>query len=354
MFVIPLLVMLVMTSILGAPAINANHPGVVLSGTLVPDVVSGFVVNANMTDIGLDGMALNITGNQSGFLWAGVTYYNGVMDRHGFYTTGVVLNWKDNESITVRIVNESQSGFVGNSTGIACPCDYLDLNVYAIDIQKPIYSNLSFSPPEVYTNTNVNFSIVWTDNSAASWMSFTGIAAPYIWHNTSGVWTNYTCNSNASLFSYLLPSSMLNKGANVGWYLSACDYAGNCNTTLVQNFTVGNRLPVVNSINMLPDPAYMNSTLDCVTDTTDADDDIVVVEYRWWRNSTLIQNQTAQTLSSGNFNINDTITCEATPYDGYQRGSPVNSTRKISPWGVEEVNTVLSQGWNLMAIPVEV
>ena len=86
-------------------------------------------------------------------------------------------------------------------------------------------------------------------------------------------------------------------------------------------------LPVITNVHIAPDPAYTVSTLTCEGDYSDADwDSESGSSYRWFKNGALIAGQTGKTLSNGHFSKDDNITCEYTPSDGYDYGTPLNSS----------------------------
>lgn len=96
---------------------------------LVPGMVYGQIFD----EVGssLDGVALSITGNESDLLWTGVSDYNPNCPCHGVYNTGHTLNWSDGELLTLRIINESDSGYGGFNTSIAPSGGLVRMDVHA-------------------------------------------------------------------------------------------------------------------------------------------------------------------------------------------------------------------------------
>lgn len=89
--------------------------------------------------------------------------------------------------------------------------------------------------------------------------------------------------------------------------------------------TILNKVPAVGAVWIVPDPAYVTSTLSCRNGTvTDYESDPVSLSYQWFKNGEEIGNQTAATLPSASFVKADTIVCEVTPSDS-DAGLPVNS-----------------------------
>lgn len=89
-------------------------------------------------------------------------------------------------------------------------------------------------------------------------------------------------------------------------------------------FYITNTIPSVSNVNITPGLAYINTTLSCNYTFTDGDSDSDQSTYRWFNQSGLIA-VTTQTLS-GAFSKGDNITCEVTPFDGFENGTSVNSS----------------------------
>ena len=119
-----------------------------------------------------------------------------------------------------------------------------------------------------------------------------------------------------------------------------------------------NSKPTVTSASITPNPAYTNDTLTCNNGSvSDAEGDTVTLNYQWYKNSAQISGETASTLASSNFVKGDQIICEITPYDGYEYGSPVNSTPLTisnSPpdiaWNSPANNTYTPNDWVLINV----
>lgn len=101
-----------------------------------------------------------------------------------------------------------------------------------------------------------------------------------------------------------------------------------------------NTAPNVTNITISPDPAFTNSTLSGSYDYSDAENDSDQSIYSWFVNGSFVSNN--QTLDSGNFNKDDQVILQITPYDGTENGTAVNSsTLNIS-------NTAPSSATNLL------
>ena len=83
--------------------------------------------------------------------------------------------------------------------------------------------------------------------------------------------------------------------------------------------------PTVTNVNIVPDPAYTNDTLNC-TGTVSGGSGVEISTWKWYNESVVISGETSQTLGSGNFSHFDNITCEYTPINDGGTGTPVNSS----------------------------
>jgi hypothetical protein len=75
-----------------------------------------------------------------------------------------------------------------------------------------------------------------------------------------------------------------------------------------------NRAPEISSLAFVPNEAYYDSTLECLPVIKDETPDTVKVDYMWYKNGILMENEGNK--FSG-FEDNDEITCEAIPIDSY-------------------------------------
>lgn len=86
---------------------------------------------------------------------------------------------------------------------------------------------------------------------------------------------------------------------------------------------ISNTPPVVNSVTLLPNPAYEESTLTCSPIATDADSDILSFSYLWSVNSVPVS--TSSTLASPDFSADDIVECQVTAFDGIDFSIPFSS-----------------------------
>ncbi|TVQ92216.1 MAG: hypothetical protein EA397_07610 [Deltaproteobacteria bacterium] len=87
-----------------------------------------------------------------------------------------------------------------------------------------------------------------------------------------------------------------------------------------------NTPPTLGSARVRPSGgAGVNGTFTCeAVSPFDADDDPVIMEYRWFVGSSEVPGATSSSLSNpaGNFQRDDLIRCEITPFDNIERGTP--------------------------------
>ncbi|MHA1221577.1 MAG: hypothetical protein ACTSQB_07575, partial [Candidatus Heimdallarchaeota archaeon] len=105
-----------------------------------------------------------------------------------------------------------------------------------------------------------------------------------------------------------------------------------CNKTYYQNHTIyfvftRNTIPTFSEISIL-EPAYTDTNLNATaTGWSDPDSgQSPDYTYSWFLNDTKIDGQTGDSLTSDNFLKHDEIIVEATPFDGLEYGTPINST----------------------------
>ena len=81
-------------------------------------------------------------------------------------------------------------------------------------------------------------------------------------------------------------------------------------------------VPVIQSIEILPNPAYTDSNLQALAETYDADGDEIVLTYEWHVNTDDVHNTVTFTLSSSYFQKGDNVYVIATPSDAFSTENP--------------------------------
>jgi putative Ig domain-containing protein len=88
---------------------------------------------------------------------------------------------------------------------------------------------------------------------------------------------------------------------------------------------VGNSPPVVAHLAIEPESVSPGIRLQARADISDVDRDLIRVSYRWWKNDALVQEGDEAELDTAGFSRGDTLSVEAVPFDGVQKGKAVRS-----------------------------
>ena len=94
--------------------------------------------------------------------------------------------------------------------------------------------------------------------------------------------------------------------------------------------TIGNGPPSFTSVTITPATAYTDDTLTAnPVGWSDPDGDAEIDEFQWYLNGTAIVGATDPTLAGSYFVRGDSVTVDATPYDGRDRGATVTSGTRL-------------------------
>ena len=88
---------------------------------------------------------------------------------------------------------------------------------------------------------------------------------------------------------------------------------------------VGNSPPVVARLAIEPESVYPGVRVQARADISDVDRDLIRLSYRWWKNDSLVQEGDEEELDTAGFSRGDTLSVEAVPFDGVQKGKAVRS-----------------------------
>ena len=88
---------------------------------------------------------------------------------------------------------------------------------------------------------------------------------------------------------------------------------------------VGNSPPVVAHLAIEPESVSPGVPVQARADMSDVDRDLIRVSYRWWKNDSLVQEGDEAELNTAGFSRGDTLSVEAVPFDGVQKGKAVRS-----------------------------
>ncbi len=187
-----------------------------------------------------------------------------------------------------------------------------------LDTVKPIPSHISVN--DTHVGSYAKFSALWNENVDLDYFIFST--------NNTGVWVNDTAVSISGTSAYTNVTKTLNstRGLEIDWIIYVWDKAGNMNSTGIQKLITTNNPPearnvVIKPIDVYP---YTNLTGEYMYYDQEGDPESGSL-YRWYKNGKLLPGETSTTLEA-NFTIDDNVTFEVTPYDGFDYGQPVNYT----------------------------
>jgi len=140
--------------------------------------------------------------------------------------------------------------------------------------------------------------------------------------SVSYAWTvNGAPTSN---FDATLPASETAKGEV--WEVQVTpDDGEDSGATQVLTVAIGNSPPVMQFIELSPDPVYAVSTVVAVAKAEDGDGDAVAFEYAWSVDGVLVQEGETPALGGGLFVRGQAVSVTVTPTDGYVDGDPMTS-----------------------------
>jgi|GEM_PF-2710979 len=327
----------------------------------MPPLIDGSIFD-NVTGAGRSEILINVTGNTTGHIYTGYSYYmNTTLPYYSHptgaaYSTGQNISYATGEVITVESIRSDLTGYVGSAIYTTQPGDdYIPIDLHIDDIKPPQYYNAQLTPDTLRRGMTKIANVTWKDNS--------GVINLFILHNGTGTWANHTVVLNESLnltdnnsvhnpgkkIQAELNATNFTRGTKVFWKLVASDMSGNVNDSFpLGNFTVGNALPTVDSLQIVPAYPYDNATINCSGTASDLDGDNITLTYNWVLGSTTL-NITNTSLSPGNFSGGDTLYCRITPYDGIEYGVPKNTSVQIQTTSIR-LTSDLILGWNLLSI----
>jgi hypothetical protein len=138
------------------------------------------------------------------------------------------------------------------------------------------------------------------------------------------LWMN---SSGASLGTGLTLSGAFTGGDIISCTVTPYDGVETGTPLTSSPVSIENSPPELELAALTPVPAYTDDTLSCAPGiTTDPDGDTSFsFTYRWEVGGVLLVSETASTLSTTHFSRGQTVSCEITPHDGSDAGTPVSS-----------------------------
>ncbi len=176
----------------------------------------------------------------------------------------------------------------------------------------PAVTELVFTAPTPSKDTGVTAQLASDD------LDGDDITVSYMWSVNGVVVPEQT--------GTLLAPSAYAKGDTVIVTVTLDDGMGGVTSVSSAPITVANSLPVLTAATIGSGPYYTDSLITATPGaSSDADGDDVSFTYRWFVNGTVVDGQTAATLSGDHFSKGQTVRAEVTPHDDQAAGSPVLS-----------------------------
>jgi hypothetical protein len=122
-----------------------------------------------------------------------------------------------------------------------------------------------------------------------------------------------------------LPPELLKRGDAVSVEIWPHDGTVEGSLFTTEAVVVSNSPPVVAHLAIEPESVSPGIRVQARADTSDVDGDLIRVSYRWWKNDLLVQEGDEEEMDTAGFSRGDTLSVEAVPFDGVQKGKAVRS-----------------------------
>src|SRR5262249_31925653 len=122
-----------------------------------------------------------------------------------------------------------------------------------------------------------------------------------------------------------LSPELLKRGDAVSVEIRAYDGTVEGRPFTTEPVMVVNSPPVIAGLAIEPESVSPGTRVQARADTLDADKDVIRLSYRWWKNDSLVQEGDEAELDTTGFSRGDTLSIEAVPFDGVQKGKAVRS-----------------------------
>jgi hypothetical protein len=122
-----------------------------------------------------------------------------------------------------------------------------------------------------------------------------------------------------------LSPELLKRGDALSVEILAHDGTVESRPFTMEPVVVANSPPVVTHLAIEPESVFPGILARARADISDVDRDVIRVSYRWWKNDALVQEGDEAELDTAGFSRGDTLSVEAVPFDGAQKGAAVRS-----------------------------
>jgi hypothetical protein len=253
----------------------------------------------------------------------GTNYYNNSNAGNIYYFANGSASWN-----AFRIYSNASNGWADSGLDLPFNATTVGGNWSGYGADWHPYTLNSNPAPIIASN------ISFVNASAGHWFLANASAS-----DSSGVWdiiawnisatsgicyehSNYTLNNTLIVEFNCSGTALENSTINITFI----DSAGNAASTWGLN-AYPNQLPNITNLSITPSIIYKTTeNVSCnVSEYSDADNDTVSFYYLWYINGSS-SNITTQNITSSEFGKSDQLICQATPFDGYENGTAVNSS----------------------------
>ncbi|MFC1691780.1 Ig-like domain-containing protein, partial [Nanoarchaeota archaeon] len=196
---------------------------------------------------------------------------------------GTGYNWTDYVNITTWKSGIYNVTAYGESAGAI---NRTETTYFTLDVDSPYYTNIIRTPEIVYNDDTVYLNVTWLDNNV--------IGSAYIFYDANGTWINRTATKSNNDYFITINPSLIDNHETIFWNSTAVDAFGNWNTTMpMQNFSVSNRAPILNTTNPVPNQTISEDTssiLNITLNFYDPDGDNLTYNVSTVQNITIVLN----------------------------------------------------------------
>jgi hypothetical protein len=267
-----------------------------------------------------NGTSADADGDSVSYTWA--WYVNGVIvgDSSNYLSSG-------NFSKGQTVICEAKP-YDGANYGVA-----MNSTDRVVQNTAPVAGTVSIDP----TTANEASTLTCTPSGFTDADTGDSLSYNFTWYNSSVAISGPT--------SATLTGTYFDKGDSITCQATAYDgslYSGD--SAQSDPVVIDNSAPSISLVSVTPDPAYQ-TTLDLTctpSGWSDADSDSPSYFYAWYKDTLIIDGQTASALPNTTFAKTDSIVCRVTPFDGEVNGTAVDSSARVISNSIPTAPTGLS------------